>query len=110
MKQIIDRLFVIVHESCITQSKTKNKKQAKVERELQRIKQEELFLLIEDTLDEPHPKVYDLAKKEQTEIKVCGAFYGGQRWCINRHVTALRKAGYKANIYIQGSLFYNYNQ
>ncbi|MFA6022579.1 MAG: hypothetical protein WC781_00660 [Candidatus Pacearchaeota archaeon] len=100
-------LYVIVHESCVTEAARKNSISIKVEKELERIKTKEKHIFIEEPLEE----VSNLMPKpsQDLEVKVCGAYYGGEFWCINRHQKALKKAGYKSKIHIPGSLIYNYN-
>lgn len=100
-------LYIIVHESCVTEAPSKNNRCFKVEKELERIKSTERHIFIEDPLDEADKSMG--SPTEELDVRVCGAYYGSPKWCVNRHLTALKKAGYKAKIHIPGSLIYSYN-
>lgn len=100
------QLYLIVHEDCIDEGRQTNQSK-RVKQELERVRREEDFLPIEE-LHILHPDMPE--PSQDLEVMVCGAYYGKEVWCINRHMKTLKNSGYKAKIYLKGSLCYNHDR
>lgn len=99
-------LYVIVHENCVTYS-TSNADSKNVKNEISKIKREKAFILLEDNPNELHPDMP--LPDERLKVFVCGAFWGGKKWCVNKQLKLLKKTGYDVQIDYDASLKHDYD-
>ena len=107
MKQRI--VYVIVHETSLNELEYSSRK-INVQKEIARIKRDEEYFSLDGADDSPsevHGEWFPLDPR--LKIRVCGAFYGREDFCVNKQRTALKIKGYQATIYTKGSLICFHN-
>ncbi|MEA3329333.1 MAG: hypothetical protein U9Q06_01165 [Nanoarchaeota archaeon] len=102
-------IYIIVHETSLNESGDSLRKM-KVQKEIERIKREETYFQLDGADDSPneiHTEM--LPSNPRLKIKVCGAFYGREDFCVNQQRTALKNQRYHAVIHTKGSLICFHN-